>query len=211
MKTKANYSVYCYRHFDNKKPYIGQTMDVPRRKTNHTKAKTDTHFHSAVRLYGIQAFIFSVLKDGLTKPLADFWEKYYIQEFDAIANGYNMTEGGEYFPTGDNHPMKRPEVAARKADSMRGDKNPSKRKEVREKISKSLMGNQHAKGKNLGNKNALGSKHSEEVKEAKRKAMLGKQYALGYKHTEETKQRLSKANMGNQNARKHNNNQLELF
>lgn len=82
----------------NNKKYIGITKkDIKIREKEHRSAAncgSDFAFHSAIRKYG-DDIVFSCLEKDLSIDEARSKEKYYIEHYDAIDNGYNMTKGGE--------------------------------------------------------------------------------------------------------------------
>ena len=209
MKTKAIYCVYVARNILNRKPYVGQTNDFDGRKRDHRYAKKDTHFHNAIRKYGWQMFDWGILKDGLTKPLADFWEKHYIKEFNCVDNGYNMTEGGE-----GSIGLVHTEKTRKKMSRTR--KGVPKTDEHKQNISKALMGENHP---------SWGKSPSDETRDKMSKSQTGRKGGmLGKSHSKATKQRLSDVNKGKTLTDEHrkkisdahrkrwsNKNQLNLF
>lgn len=96
---------YIYRYFNpiTNKSYIGQTTDLPNRKSSH-KGKavyTRNKFYNAVRKYGWETFEYSIVteidapdEESCTKVL-DFLEIMYIAAYDSYYNGYNSTPGGK--------------------------------------------------------------------------------------------------------------------
>ena len=99
--------IYCYTNKVNGKKYIGQAKDFIKRHNSHIyasyneKRKYDYNvpFHNAIRKHGIENFEIKILKEDLkTKNELNYWESYYIVEFDTLAkngNGYNLASGGE--------------------------------------------------------------------------------------------------------------------
>ena len=93
MKTEGLGCIY--RYYKGNMSYIGQTVNLSRRQGKHRQAKSDTFFHRAVRKYGIDAFEFEILEDGLPKSKLDKHERFWILRFNCISpNGYNLTSGG---------------------------------------------------------------------------------------------------------------------
>ena len=80
--------------------YVGKTVhSLDKRVSNHENAalctKTNTHFHKAIRKYGLESFIFETLENVDEKDI-DSREKYWISYLDTYGNnGYNETKGGE--------------------------------------------------------------------------------------------------------------------
>lgn len=98
------YSIYKATNKINGKHYIGFDSAWPKRKKSHvneshqTNHRTyNTHFHRAIRKYGIGAFEWNVIyqsKNGV-HCLREM-EPYFIKQYDSFGiNGYNMTLGGE--------------------------------------------------------------------------------------------------------------------
>lgn len=91
-----NYVIYSHINKINQKRYIGQTKQTLSRRFRKD-GKGYIHcvkFYNAIQKYGWDNFDHEILKENLTQEEANYWEKYYIDFFDSIANGYNMKEGG---------------------------------------------------------------------------------------------------------------------
>lgn len=94
----------CYIYFIinqvNQKRYVGQTTNFSRRRSEHLlKLKENRHpnikLQNAWNKYGENNFIIEkITYENLTKEELDEMEKYYIQYYNSIENGYNMTSGG---------------------------------------------------------------------------------------------------------------------
>ena len=154
--------IYCARNIVNNKKYVGKTVqELADRWEGHLKfAYTDRgwniYFCRAIRKYGEESFELSVLETVDNEALNSA-ERRWIKELNTIDHfvGYNSTEGGEGFSTGDLNPSR--------LNPRRGADNPSygvpKSPEVREKISQSLT------GLLVGDKNPFyGKTHTEETK-----------------------------------------------
>lgn len=84
----------------NEKRYVGQTTDFSRRKYTHFRHLRENR-HANIKLqnawnkYGEENFIIErIIFENTTKEELDELEKYYIQKYDSINNGYNIKEGG---------------------------------------------------------------------------------------------------------------------
>lgn len=93
--------IYIIKNKINGKVYIGQSVDIGRRWTRHKMGCTSPTYHEydyplyrAFRKYGIDNFEFVVLEE-CSKDLLNEKEKYYIEKYDALHNGYNQTPGGD--------------------------------------------------------------------------------------------------------------------
>ena len=96
--------IYIYTNLINGKIYIGQTLYPNKRFSAHKKCcKDGTIFHSAVIKYGFENFKYEILHSfnyinkEETKDLLNFWEKFYIREYNSTHPkiGYNITDGGD--------------------------------------------------------------------------------------------------------------------
>lgn len=85
------------------KVYIGQTIDVRRRKESFYNPNCYYSGHrldNAIKKYGAESFNYEILiqiiEDDKTKlrNKLDELEIFYIKKYDSYKNGYNMTEGG---------------------------------------------------------------------------------------------------------------------
>ena len=92
-----NYCVYMHRA-PNGKVYIGITCQQPKKrwKSGHGY-QVGTYIRRAIDKYGWDSFEHVILKDGLSKEDACFWEREYIDAYDATdeSKGYNLKQGGD--------------------------------------------------------------------------------------------------------------------
>lgn len=84
--------IYSWKNNINGKRYIGQSIDIERRRKQHiyNAGKLDTKLSQALYKYGVNNFTFEVLEET-TIELLNERENYWITYFDAIKNGYNIT------------------------------------------------------------------------------------------------------------------------
>ena len=92
-----------YRYWSpNGKSYIGQTCQKidERSGGQGQQYHASTHFFNAINKYGWDWFKNhrEILKEHLTMEEADYWETYYIEQYDAKKNGYNIQSGGGFNP-----------------------------------------------------------------------------------------------------------------
>lgn len=83
--------------------YVGQTiLSLEERWRAHVdyanwvakhRPEKDTHFARAIRKYGVEAFVPSVVEET-TEELLNEREVHWIAELDTFGNGYNSTMGG---------------------------------------------------------------------------------------------------------------------
>lgn len=118
--------IYQIRNTETNKRYIGQSADLSHRKSCHLyDLKNNRHKNGDLqRDYNENpsAFVFEILCQCMEEDL-DVFERYFIQKYDVLRNGYNLCDGG-----------------------MNGFRNAA---ESREKMSKAKIGNQYMKGKRL--------------------------------------------------------------
>lgn len=84
----------------NGKCYVGQSVNVEGRLSNHLKwlssgSHGNKHLQSAYNKYGADNFITEVLEE-CSKSDLNAREKYWISYYDSFNSGYNLTTGGEY-------------------------------------------------------------------------------------------------------------------
>ena len=94
--------IYIYINKINNKKYVGQSIDILRRKYMHeynafnkNTLEYNSKFHKALRKYGLDNFIFDILEECEKEKLSER-EQYWIEFYDSFKNGYNATPGGEY-------------------------------------------------------------------------------------------------------------------
>lgn len=91
------YKIYKYTNKINGKIYIGQTKNtLAKRADNGRGYKNCPHFNNAIQKYGLNNFNVEILKDNLTLEEANYWEEYYIKQYDTQNRdkGYNLKSGG---------------------------------------------------------------------------------------------------------------------
>lgn len=90
-----NYKVYCLTNKINNKKYIGITRrELNERWKNGNGYKKTTRISKAINKYGWNNFIKEVLFENIDNQKASDMEKYYIELYDTINNGYNVQSGG---------------------------------------------------------------------------------------------------------------------
>ena len=156
--------IYMYTNKINGKRYIGLTKDFYRRHKEHIRYNTQL-IDKAIDKYGIENFDVVILKENLTSEEMNYWECYYINFYNTLANdgqGYNLADGGY----GNPYEGKTEEEI----------------KEIGRKISETKLKN----GDSKGNKNPMYGKHHTE--ETKRKIS---EAGTGRIVSDETKQKIS--------------------
>ena len=90
-----NYKIYIHRNKINGKVYIGQTKQPLKSRWNNGYGyKQCTKFWNAIQKYGWDNFEHKLIEDNLTLDEANRKEQYYIQKYNSIDNGYNISIGG---------------------------------------------------------------------------------------------------------------------
>lgn len=166
---KIDRLIYAAVHRDSGKTYVGKTTKtLKQRSRSHFRSArwgSGTHFHRALRRYGLNAFEWFVIEDDV-QDLNEA-ECFYISYLSSLgATLYNMTPGGDgvsYSPviaakisatwtpekrleqalkvSGDANPMRDPEVVRRARVAIsRGSLGLKKSEEHRSNISKSKKG-----------------------------------------------------------------------
>lgn len=90
--------IYCIENLINGKKYIGQSIDIYSRWTNHKNelnrgAHINEKLQNGWNKYGPNNFKFYILRQVDIDDL-DLFEKYYIELYDSYVNGYNKDFGG---------------------------------------------------------------------------------------------------------------------
>lgn len=88
---------YCvYEHiFPNGKRYIGISNNAEKRWRNGKGYKEQTKMAKAINHYGWDNIVHRIIVDGLSLEQAQRLEREFIDAYDSIENGYNVTIGGD--------------------------------------------------------------------------------------------------------------------
>lgn len=93
--------IYCITNKINGKSYVGQSVNIEQRwKAHRTRpfnknsSQYESSFYRAIRKYGLNNFIFSVLEECEQQEL-DNRECFWIDKLNSFKNGYNLTTGGQ--------------------------------------------------------------------------------------------------------------------
>lgn len=201
--------VYKVTNLINNKIYIGQSV-----YNNSKYYGSGKYLKFAIKKYGKENFIKEVVEECDSSNLNER-EKYWINYYDSIKNGYNISKGGQKgWMVGLKHSDESKKQMSynhiKEKNHMYGKHHTE---ETKNKISNSLKKSEIFKiainkedriikiKKNSKNnsKNVpffLGKKHSEESKRKMSEAKKGKTYALGLKHSEESKRKMSELKKG---------------
>ena len=90
------YTVYCHNNKINNKKYIGITCQKPKYrwgKDGHNYS-LQTKFYNAILKYGWDNFDHIILEENLEEQEALKSEQKYIEKYNSISNGYNVSTGG---------------------------------------------------------------------------------------------------------------------
>lgn len=178
--------IYKITNITNGKCYIGQSINVHKRWTEHRRAKSDSAIHGAIRKYGVASFVFEVIETCEVATLNDK-EIYFISTLDCIRpKGYNLTSGGNA-PTSVSDETRRKQSIAKKGKPS-GTKGIKQSEELLQRLS--II----RKGKPSPMKNKT---HSDEAKEKIAAAGKGRvPWNKGMKMSNEHNEKLSIAHKG---------------
>lgn len=101
--------IYKIENSINGKIYVGKTNNPTERKAAHfrdyLKDKTKV-LYKAMSKYGPENFEFLIIEECLDS-IWEERERYWIQYYDSMSNGYNMIDGGSEPPHyfGEDHPL----------------------------------------------------------------------------------------------------------
>lgn len=178
--------IYCYTNKVNGKKYVGQTKDFNKRHNQHKNesfnenAKGYNHyFHKAIRKYGFDNFEVEILKENLQcQDELNYWECYYINEFDTLATnkkGYNIGSGGN---NGNPYAGKtKEEMEAIFNDEWRQKQSKSKKGENNPMYGISLLGDKNGMFGRNGELNPFyGQHHTEETRKHLSEQKKGKKH-----------------------------------
>ena len=91
-----NHYIYIYQHKNSLKYYVGQTIDVRKRHSQHKCTKGAVlYIDRAIHKYGEDAFMLHTIEEWETQEDADQAEIAAIKFYDSMfPNGYNLAPGG---------------------------------------------------------------------------------------------------------------------
>lgn len=209
--------VYIITNIRNNRVYVGQTIDLKRRKYEHLSqlrkgSHKNTELQNDYNKYGESCFQFSVIISGLIRPCRLKVETFLINMYGGIEspNVYNyqdnVTENKEMryrVSKGQQGKIVNPESVMKMRKSLTGRHLSETHKEHIRQSAKKFCGDanpakrpevrQKISEKVSGSGNGMyGKHHSEEAKEKIRKSRLGKSPAnKGKNITEATRQKIS--------------------
>jgi len=150
-----NCTIYKITNFANEKVYVGQTWcSITKRFNEHKKSDSNKKLFYAMNKYGRDNFLIQMLSTTITQEDADYWEIFYITEYNSINNGYNIREGGSRGKQSEETKIKISVAHIGKMHSIHTKEKMSKSRiglnpsiETRIKMSKSKLGENHPKSK----------------------------------------------------------------
>ncbi len=89
--------IYCYHNIVNGKNYVGQSVNLKRRKSGFgSKRYSGIYFQRAIEKYGKKSFQYSILTHCKPDEL-NYFEQFYISRLrtNDPKYGYNCTSGGD--------------------------------------------------------------------------------------------------------------------
>ena len=94
----TKYYIYKITNLINNKVYIGQTKNFEQRKKTHIRDSKNKKFliSRAINKYGVENFLFEIIKECETLEEINSEEKEYIIKYNSrnMKYGYNIDEGG---------------------------------------------------------------------------------------------------------------------
>ena len=125
--------IYKITNITNNHSYIGQSKNIYNRFNSHhicdyqnpNNCQYNSKIYQAFRKYGLQNFDIQILELCSEEEL-DKKEIQYIKEYDSFKNGYNMTEGGQFWsPTIHSEETERKRAETRKKNqSLKSENHP---------------------------------------------------------------------------------------
>lgn len=172
--------IYKVTNKVNGKIYIGQTVrTLEQRKWQHldcAKNGVKTHFYNAIRKYGEENFVFEIIDEASSLQELNELERYYINKFNCIENGYNMVDGGN------NNVMFLDDVKQKHLESMHSNETRAKISKTMKEYRKEHPWTEEQKRKfaesKYGNKNFAGHKLTEKHIEALNKSHYKSVYCI---------------------------------
>ena len=180
----------------NRKPYIGQAINLERRKKDHkARAKEgSTGFHGAIFKHGWDAFAWEVLEVCPVEDLNDR-EVFWISALDTFKGfGYNRTPGGDGNGRGEDSPHygKIPWNKGIEWHEMKGENNPFYGKTHTDETKKNISNKM--KGKEAWNKGKSAPQCGKKGKDHPMYRITGENHPrYGQTHTDKTKQKMIKS------------------
>lgn len=100
-------SIYVIKNSVNKKVYVGQTWrSISARYKQHLMPSTFNHcvkLRRAMKKYGKDKFHIELIMICHSQIVSDYWEKYFISQYNSMKLGYNTLEGGGFSRIGTKH------------------------------------------------------------------------------------------------------------
>jgi group I intron endonuclease len=89
---KNHCGIYLITNTINNKQYVGQSIDILSRWSQHEFSNASSDLYTDIKKYGLINFMFQVLEECSPRNL-DEKEYFWINELDTYNNGYNNTQG----------------------------------------------------------------------------------------------------------------------
>jgi group I intron endonuclease len=189
--------IYCIRNTLNNKVYVGKTVDLVSRRSDHLfylrkGQHHSSHLQRSWNLHGKESFIFEILEDSIPLEILSVKEAAWCSKLNALDHnfGYNTQipqEDGSFTLSEETKEILRKKAA-----------NQFSEEQIRVKHAELTK---QAQGSQLGSNNRFyGKKHSEEVKALIREKRKDQKIVM----TEERKRKISESNKRTKSLKKRN-------
>lgn len=162
--------IYLITHIATGRKYVGQSIDIHKRWTVHSRGKCKMRLGNAIALYGWSAFVAEIIEICDENSLNDSESKWVAFHDCVSPNGFNLTTGGGHFALSEESKQKMSIVRTGKVFSAETTKNMSEAQRNRseewaDKLNKKRFGRSLSKEtRDKIGASSTGRKHSAEAK-----------------------------------------------
>ena len=187
--------IYCAQNLINQKKYIGQTthsLDARIRghKAEAFSKKSKIHIHNALRKYGMENFVWTIICHASDQESLNRAEMYYIKYYRTMEIGYNHKEGGAHGKLSKQTKLKISIANKGKLSWMKGRFHSKETKDKIKEAREHQIFTKETRQKMSDNKKGIPWPKSEEVRKKLSESKIG------IPLTEETKSKMSESRIG---------------